>query len=417
MRRVFVWLHRYVGLLLATFLFIEGVTGALLAFKADLQGAFDPRLVAAKPPPGAPRLGLAALAKRAEALEPKEHAAYFAENGEDRVTIRMYGRRNLETGARYPDDPFFVILDPYTGERLAAAEPTTGTARFLAAVMPFVLALHVNLAIGEKGVWVLFVVALCWTIDCFVGFYLTLPVTLEKFWKRWKPAWLIKWRGSFYRINFDLHRAGGLWLWLMLLVFAWSSVQLTDRLDVYEWVMSRVLPYRGDAEDSALFPQRESSAPFRLGWEEAQAAGERLMDEEAMRQGFKIARPHSLNRFEESRLYNYTVVTDRPFPQDQMATVFFDADTGAFHARMYASDGKIGDVLTSWLRGLHMARDPMDFIAYRFFIIIVGLVVATLSVTGVYIWWKKRRARHRAREPSPALHRARERLAMPGERS
>jgi len=43
MRPVFVWLHRYVGLAVAAFLLIEGLTGALLAFNADLSRALDPR--------------------------------------------------------------------------------------------------------------------------------------------------------------------------------------------------------------------------------------------------------------------------------------------------------------------------------------------------------------------------------------
>ena len=63
------------------------------------------------------------------------------------------------------------------------------------------------------------------------------------------------------------------------------------------------------------------------------------MTEEAARESFKIARPLSLNRFEEPRLYNYTVLTDRSFPRQQTATVFFDADTGAFRARDEAAFG------------------------------------------------------------------------------
>ena len=68
MRPVFVGLHRYVGLAVAAFLLIEGLTGALLAFNGDLSRALDPRFVAAKPPPGAQRLSFADLAMRAEAL-------------------------------------------------------------------------------------------------------------------------------------------------------------------------------------------------------------------------------------------------------------------------------------------------------------------------------------------------------------
>lgn len=32
------------------------------------------------------------------------------------------------------------------------------------------------------------------------------------------------WEAGGYKLNFDLHRAGGLWLWAMLFILAWSSV-------------------------------------------------------------------------------------------------------------------------------------------------------------------------------------------------
>ena len=32
-------------------------------------------------------------------------------------------------------------------------------------------------------------------------------------------------------------------------------------------------------------------------------------------------------------------------------------------------------------------------LAYRIFVCVLGLVITMLSVTGVYIWWKKRKAR------------------------
>lgn len=93
-------------------------------------------------------------------------------------------------------------------------------------LMPFIYHLHFNLSLGEIGGWVLGICALIWTLDCFVGFYLTLPArrrqaaassdrpktgeTRKTWWQRWQPAWAIKWRASALRVNFDLHRAGGL---------------------------------------------------------------------------------------------------------------------------------------------------------------------------------------------------------------
>jgi uncharacterized iron-regulated membrane protein len=392
-RRFFVWLHRWVGLAMAAFLIIEGATGSLIAFRADLSELFDPRLVAAKPTPDAKPLNLATLAERAEALAPNAEVAYFAGLGDDQAVLRMVGRKNPTTGERNAIDSEIIVLDPWTGRELLRSGFDRYTSGLLPKVIPFVYDLHTKLALGETGAWILAIVAILWTIDCFVGFYLTLPIKLEDFWRRWKLAWLIKWRASFYRVNFDLHRASGLWLWAMLFVFAWSSVTLVDNTGAFDWTMRKLFDYPMEQYLATLFPPREDTGPPKLGWRAAQAVGERLVAEQAARQGFKIEKPVGLNHLIEQRQYNYIVATDRRFPDDKTFTVFFDADTGAFHATMPTSTGHSGLTIMNWLRALHMIQDPVDYLVYRIFVCVIGVVIVMLSVTGVYIWWKKRRAR------------------------
>jgi uncharacterized iron-regulated membrane protein len=399
-RRLFVWLHRYVGLAMAAFLIIEGVTGSLIAFRSDLSALLDPRFLASPPGPNAERLDLATLAERAEALAPKAQVAYFASNREDQAVLRVTPRKNPETGKPYDIDFGVIILDPWTGNELGRVPFNRYTDGFVHEIMPFVYDLHTSLALGDAGAWVLAILAIVWTIDCFVGFYLTLPVSLAGFWRRWKPAWLIKRNAGFFRFNFDLHRASGLWLWPMLFVFAWSSVTLLDKTGAYDWTMSKLFDNPFEQFMMTLFPYHEDEGPPKLDWRAAQAAGERLMAERAAKQGFKIEKPISLNHLISSRLYNYIVLTDRSFPDEKTETVFFNADTGAFHGVLPVNTGHSGLTITNWIRALHMIQDPVDYVVYRVFVCAIGLVIAMLSVTGVYIWWKKRRARqlhHQAR--------------------
>jgi len=400
-RRVFVWLHRYVGLAIAAFLIIEGVTGSLIAFRSDLSALLDPRFVASPPSKGAELLDLATLAERAEALAPKAQVAYFASNRGDQAVLRMAPRKNPETGKPYDIDFGVMALDPWTGKELGRVPFNRYTDGFVHDIMPFVYDLHTALALGDAGAWVLAILAIAWTIDCFVGFYLTLPMSIAGFWRGWKPAWLIKANASFFRLNFDLHRASGLWLWPMLFVFAWSSVALLDKTGAYDLTMSKLFDYPFEQFMTTLFPPRENDGPPKLDWRAAQAAGERLMAEQAAKRGFKIEKPLSLNHLIGQGLYNYTVLTDRSFPDERTDTVFFDADTGAFHAVLPVNTGHSGLTITNWLRALHMIQDPVDYLVYRVFVCAIGLVIALLSVTGVYIWWKKRRARkwrHTARK-------------------
>lgn len=209
LRRIFVWLHRWVGLLLAGFLIIEGLTGSLLAFNTELTRVFNPQIFASPPNPDAPLLDLATLAECAEAMVPQARVDYFGGGMEGQVLLRCSPRTDPVTGKPYNSGFKYLVLDPWTGKELGRFQDSHYTRGFVHNIIPFVYDLHMKLALGETGAWVLGVVALVWTIDCFRGFYLTSPVAIEKFLPRWKRAWLVKWPAGFFRLNFDLHRRAG----------------------------------------------------------------------------------------------------------------------------------------------------------------------------------------------------------------
>ena len=100
-RKVFVFLHRWVGLALALFLIIEGLTGSLLAFRGDLTRFFDPALAGAPPIPGAPKLDLATLIERAKALEPRASYGYRLPIADDTAIMKMDPRIDPATGKPY----------------------------------------------------------------------------------------------------------------------------------------------------------------------------------------------------------------------------------------------------------------------------------------------------------------------------
>jgi uncharacterized iron-regulated membrane protein len=232
-RHFWVLLHRYAGLAMTVCLIIVGLTGSLLAFNSELERVFAPQLFAV-PQSGVAPLDLATLAERAEALVPQARVSGVTYSETDQVSIDFEARKNPLTGQPYDLGFTEFFVDPWTGKELGRrirADLSQG----LINLMTFIYELHWTLAIGPVGQWVMGITALIWALDCFNGFYLTLPVSLGGFWRRWKAAWLIKRGASTYRLNFDLHRASGLWLLPLLFVFAWSSVMMNIR-PVYEWV-------------------------------------------------------------------------------------------------------------------------------------------------------------------------------------
>lgn len=383
-RKVFVWLHRWIGLSVAGFLVIIGLTGSVLPFWEEINHWLTPDLYPG-PQQGA-RMDIAALARRAESIVPQARAVSVNLAYPGSASILMLPRE----GAAQLDFEF-LHLDPIDGHERGRV-----TWHYLprrqSDIMPFIYGVHMYLAAPGVGDWILGVVALLWTVDCFIAFYLTLPAggdrTRKSFLARWKPSWMVKLKSSFYRLNFDLHRAGGLWLWTFLLIFAWSSVYFTMPT-VYTGVTNCLFGYV-DTNPTPVTPSANDVAP--MSWEAALATGERLMSAKAQERSIVIDRPIALDYLAESGVYEYRAHSSRDIGvRSGATTVLFDARSGELRAFKSPSGEQTGNTITSWLVALHTA--DVFGLPYRIFICLLGLIIVMLSATGVYIWWKKRRAR------------------------
>jgi uncharacterized iron-regulated membrane protein len=341
-RPFWVRLHRWAGLAMAGFLIVVGLTGSLLAFYPELERLAHPHWYPERDP--ATWVGAGLLAEKLERAEPRLRVVQVSLQGFDGATSAWVEPRiDPATGKPFQLGYGYVLLDPATGSVLDRIQ--WGSLRNgWTGLMSFVYALHYSLALDMPGVWILGICALIWTLDCFVGFYLTLPagrshtgqangperVHPASWWQRWKPAWMIKWRASPYRLNFDLHRASGLWLWGALLIFAWSSVYMNLWDTVYTWTTRALFDYRPYWTEFQSRPVPMERP--ELNWLDAQTVGERLIAVQVAQQDITVKRPVSLRLYREFGLYQYQVETDREIddrPRRYTTQVFFDADSGA----------------------------------------------------------------------------------------
>jgi uncharacterized iron-regulated membrane protein len=414
-RHFWVLFHRYAGLTMAGFLIIVGLTGSLLAFFTELEQLINPHWypVQATTNQGAGNgleptrllekiLDPATLAERLERREPRlqvsqiELESFYGGGSAAWVTPRT----NPATGEPYELGYDHIILDPVSGaeiERRTWGAISEGWGN----LMSFVYKLHYSLALDMVGVWTLGICALIWTLDCFVGFYLTLPVRRKpssatllpsnrSFWQRWQPAWKIRWRSGSYKLNFDLHRAGGLWLWAMLLIFAWSSVYMNLWDTVYTWTTQAVFEYK--APWTELKPLPKPMEQPELNWRQAQSRGKALMAEQARLHDFVVERPVALKLDREQGTYTWQVRSNREIDDHSRrfsTQVIFDANTGELKLVLLPSGQYTGNTISNWLYALHMAN--VFGMPYKVFVCFLGIVIVVLSVTGIYIWLKKRR--------------------------
>jgi uncharacterized iron-regulated membrane protein len=383
-RKVWIRLHRYAGLAMALFLTIAGLTGSMIAFNHELDEWLNPELfhVSSR---GAPLPSLE-IAGRVEQSDPRLRVTWVPLQLEIGHAVGFFVEPRIDrtTGQPFAVEYNQVFIDPVTGAVLG--KRFWGAFRLdRAHLIPFLYVLHYSLHLPERwGIWLMGIVGLVWVFDCFVGLYLTFPHR-QPFLEKWKPAWQVKRGAGAWRINFDLHRAGGLWFWGLLLIMAVSSVSLNLNQEVFRPVVSFFSPLT-----PTPFEQREERPPEKpiepvLSFEEILAKAK----DETQRRDWDT-RPYGL--FYSSPFGVFGVVFgEEHAPGLGSSWLYFDGEDGRLIGGQVPGQGTSGDLFIQLQFPLHSGQ--IAGLPGRIVIFITGIVVAMLSVTGVVIWLKKRRSR------------------------
>lgn len=161
---------------------------------------------------------------------------------------------------------------------------------------------------------------------------------------------------------------------------------------VYTWTTQALFEYHTIWTENPVRAQPLEQP--KLSWREAQVRGETLMAEQAALHGFIVQQPVALGFDTERGTYTWQVRTNKEIDgrsRRYTTQVLFDADTGALRLVLLPSGQYAGNTISNWLYALHMAN--VFGLPYRILVCVMGLIVTMLSITGVYIWWKKRRSR------------------------
>jgi len=397
-RAILLVVHRYAGLGMAAFLIVAGLTGSLLAWNDELERLISPDLFLAPVPADAAPLD--PLELRAVVLQayPSARAAYQPLRVEPGYALQFFLTPGSDAdGKPLPLSDNQVFIHPYTGVILGSRN-ANDLWQGRKAFMPFIYRLHYTMTLGVPGALLFGVVALTWTVDCFIGFYLTLPsrarsASPKSWFSRWKPAWHVRRGSGLHKLNFDLHRAGGLWLWLVLFVLALSSVALSLPV-VYQPAIRQLLAHQPDERSIARIAQPEWLPP--VNWQHARQIGRREMAVRGRELGFSLGSEEWMYYDASRGLYRYAVTSSRDIRERYAnTTLYIDAFKGEVTGIWFPTGAAAGDTVTTWLTSLHMAT--VGGRSYKGVMSLVGLLVSFLSVTGVYLWWKKYRARKASR--------------------
>jgi len=433
-RQACLWLHRYTGLAMAAFLIITGITGTLLAFHDELDDVFNHKLAQVEKQ-NASHLPIAELHDKVISAYPQYAFSSMPTSiAAERSAVFSVDRARGKAAQNQPKAPFQqVYVHPYTGDIIGTRDRDEWVWRN---TMWKVFWLHRDLLLGDIGKLLLGIVALVWTINCFIGFYLTFPRAIKKkaqnqtspkkrtsFFKRWLPAWKIRTKSNMFKLNYDLHHAFGLWLWGILFVIAWSSVGFNLR-EVYQPVMHAVVGLEGRDERQESSRRPSEKAEQASGAETAtrvEVVSNEVVDVEAVdvvnkansiaylsaqadsaaqQNGVSVQQLLGIRWVEEDNQWQMRFKTNRDIGKKGGASsITVNARTGSIERVNFGYQSSLfGSKADQWLSTLHMGHisQGIGHLLYQIFLALIGLAVTVLSITGVYLWWKGRQSRLKA---------------------
>ena len=362
-KRVLFRLHWLCGITAGLVVAVVGATGATISFEHELLKLFNPSLRVAVHAPAEPKAPDELIAA-ARAAFPDYSARGITWEGDDEpVVVRM--ARGRERGG--PE----VAVDPYSGVVLGTER---GTGFFETAEQ-----LHRNLAAGPVGKQIVGASTACLVLMAISGL-----------WMRWlrRPRTLAGWFGIDFKLKgraflWRLHAVGGTWILVFYLTAAltglwWSYDFYRDAINRMAGVTTpvrRPQPPDGNAAPPAL--DRVWSV-FRASAPDATRATIMLGKADAP---------------VEIRYQTASSPHDRAFD-----SIKIDAASGEIVERAPYAQLPAGRRFVSSIFPLHSGS--FFGLPGRVLVAIAALLMPVFTITGFWLWIKRRRA-EAARRPQP----------------
>ena len=206
LRRALFQVHLWTGLALGLYIAMLSVTGSILVYRVELARTFgSPRPVYDR---NRPTISLGALRASAERANPGFTVTEMGERVSPRDPVIGVTLTRGSEQRRH-------VLNPYTGEDVGEAF-TEGEAW-----VQWLTNLHDDLLFEREGRWWNGALSLVVTVTVVTGAIVWWPGA-----SRWRRSLQVKRGTGWKRVNWDLHSAGGAWLFLFLLMWGVSGFYL-----------------------------------------------------------------------------------------------------------------------------------------------------------------------------------------------
>ena len=354
--------HISFGLVLGLLFVLTGLTGSLLVFYIEIDEWLNPEITFT--PTKEAWQSYEEIFQTLRTAHPTRKRAWRLEVPSRRgqmITARYYKPKETSD---ISFAPLMVWVNPQTGE--------IASSRFWGSfTMTWLYNLHYRLLLDMPGRTLLTFLGICFLFSLGTGMYLWWP--RKNF---FKPAFTLKKDGSAKRVLYDLHKLNGIYALIFLLILV-STGTLLD----FPWIKQAVNSF------SQLYtPLHTHSLPNQ--------ASTRITVDEAVTIGqsqFPVARikwietpdgpggSYRINLWQPGE-------PSRRFPK---TNVWIDQYTGKVLSIRDVNNDSPGGTFLRWLHPLHSGQ--VFDLPGRILVCLSGMVPLVLYVTGITMWWRRRR--------------------------
>jgi len=375
LRRVIFQIHLWVGVIVALYCIVIGLSGSALVFKDEIEHITEAQVYRITPVPQTVTLEQAIRA--IESRRPGWVASGLMDFGKTSEATTVLMRR--KTGA--PESNYrMVSFNPYTGAVLLDRMRYDG-------VLGWISNLHFYLLSGKTGLQISGWMSVGLLLLCISGLVVWWPGV-----KRWAGAIVLRLHGrkriNWKRLNWDLHSVVGFWSCAALLAVTFTGLYFafpaaTGAITV---VATGGSPAKAMAQMEA--PDRKpapSSAPS-MTVDQVIAVARRALPENAPPNYLYLpGKPGA--PFSATGYYNGSL------PYSQLVRISLDPHTGEVLGKADTTQQMLGLRVIQYFFTVHFGSfggDGWLGIAVKVIWVLVGLVPVLLAVTGLIMYWNRK---------------------------
>ena len=356
LRRVSSWIHLYGGLALGGLLVVISVSGSALVFEDTLNEWLRPNLHHVAP--SGDRASMDEMVEAVTTAYPDSTPwiANLSTEPTEPTVVRL--------GPEAPS----VFVDPYRATVLGEQRPDEG-------LVNTVVGLHVELLAGRTGGLIVGVSGLLLVLLTATGLVLWWPRRLKQLWK----ALRVSWRQGALRFNYDLHRAGGFYTTLFLLLTALTGSAFVFYPTTQQIITTVTATEPWPPAPPTVEEEHGVEPPAAVSYRDVMRSVEQVLPE---------AQPTYLYLPETAEApVTVRLRTPPEWHPNGRSFVYVRPSDASILRVDDAREAPWGAQLLQTFYPLHVGAVGGLFVKWLY--VVLGLAPAVLSVTGTIIWYQR----------------------------